>query len=255
MAFESTNSPLLSVVVPAYNEAGRMAEPLELLQGSLEKHYGTNFEVLVVDDGSSDNTSQIADEMGAKVLTLPFNQGKGAALRSGMLEANGTAVRAFTDADGSIKPDDVIRLIDIVGETPADIAIAQRDNYFGHQHESRTRLVGSLVLGALFEKMLPAGKHLDTQCGAKSFASDAARVLFGQSVSNGFFIDREILHRAHLNGYSVRTLPLVVTPKEGSTVRPVRDAFRMFNETVKVRKSLKNLSRLESDILSSVAST
>lgn len=234
----SDANPLVSVIVPAFNEAGRICEPLDLLQNSLEKSYGSDFEILVIDDGSTDNTSSVAAEMGAKVLTLPGNQGKGGALRNGMLSAKGSVVRAFTDADGSISAQDVVKLIDTVGEGPAVIAIAERQ-LGPDQHDSIARLIGGRALNNLCKLVLPTNIR-DTQCGAKAFDSVVSEDLFGQSTINGFGIDLEVLYKAQARSLEVASIPVKVTPKDGSTVRPVRDGLRMLNETYKVRKAIRN---------------
>lgn len=249
MALESTNSPLLSVIVPAYNEAGRISAPLNSLHTSLDVHFPREFELLVVDNGSTDNTAEIAANQGASVLQLP-NPGKGLALRSGMTEAKGIGVRAFCDADGSIVPDDVLRLIDAVLENTVDIAIAERLKSSG-QHDSISRLIGGRALGRLCEVILPTGIR-DTQCGAKAFEAQAANDLFSQSVTNGWGIDREVLSRARKNGYCIATVPVNVIPMEGSHVKPVRDGIRMVKETARVRKAMRNDAKAKSAIISPV---
>lgn len=235
------STPLMSIIIPAKDEEQRIQKPLDDLQLFLDARYPGEHEILVVDDGSRDRTADIARIAGVDVLRLEQNCGKGAALRAGMLAANGSDVRAFCDADGSFAPDDVVRLIETVLDRTADIAIGQR-LAGSDQHEELLRRLGSRAVSIVGELILPTGIS-DTQCGTKAFRSAVALDLFRHSQTNGFGIDREILYGARRSGYTVRPVPVPVSPKDGSTVRPLHHGRQMVKELWCVRQQAKATAR------------
>lgn len=224
----------LSVVVPAFNEGWRIATTLERLRRSLEVEGG--IEILVVDDGSSDDTAQMARLAGAdQVLAFPSNRGKGAAVRAGMLAAKGDVV-AFTDADLAYAPDQLVRLVN-EAEQGWHVVVGSR------YHVDTKTLVRARRLrelsGRLFSiltRFLVLGGIRDTQCGLKAFRAEAARLLFSRSRLDGFAFDVELFHLCERYGLRVKEVPVELANSEVSTVHVAVDALRMMRDLLKIRR-------------------
>lgn len=226
----------LTIVIPAFNEYARLEDGYERLAPTLEVIGESSVEVIVVDDGSSDNTIQRAHEVyghmeHALFLQQPTNVGKGAALRLGMGLARGTNV-ITADADMAIDPGQFplfttsLRDADFV---PGTRAVAGRIAY-----GSALRTVG----GSLFHRFAHHYTHTaqrDTQCGCKGFQLAAARLLASFAMVDRFAFDVELFYLADQLGLDVK--PLLVTWKDvpGSSVRPLRDAWTMLRDIRAIR--------------------
>ncbi len=117
---ENSSLPSVSVVIPTHNEAGTIAE---IVRQALA-HTPSIREVLIIDDGSSDGTADVAREAGARVVRLDVNRGKGEAMRIGIVEARGELI-AFLDGDGQDDPSEIPLLLDAL--TPGvDMVIGSR---------------------------------------------------------------------------------------------------------------------------------
>ena len=227
----------LSVVVPAYREGPRVARTVEGLRLALAEVAGSGgLEIVVVDDGSDDDTAEQARAAGAdQVLVLPANRGKGAAVRAGMLAAHGRAV-AFTDADLSYPPDQLLRLLAEV-ESGWDVVVGSR------RHVEATTLVKNRrlreVSGRLFNTLTVAvllGQYRDTQCGLKAFRADAARLLFSHAHVDGFAFDVELFHLTERYRLSLAEVPVELANSTTSSVRVGVDAVRMLRDLFRVRR-------------------
>jgi glycosyltransferase involved in cell wall biosynthesis len=225
----------LSVVLPAYHEVERIADAIERVRQELGSRLGPGeLEIVVVDDGSGDGTAEAA-AAADQVIAKPANQGKGAAVRSGMLAARGRTV-AFTDADLSYAPAQIERLL-LAVEEGWDVVVGNR------YHADTTTLVkagalrevGGRVINAATRLVL-AGGYADTQCGLKAFRSDVARLLFGHSRIDGFAFDVELLALVEHYGLSLREVPVEVENSERSTVRVARDASRLLADLLRIRR-------------------
>lgn len=230
----------LSVVVPAYSEAERIGETVQRLQRELDivAHDG-GLEIVVVDDGSPDDTAGAAAAAGAhQAFKLPQNKGKGGAVRAGMLAAKGRTI-AFTDADLAYSPDQILTLL-VEVEKGWDMVVGSR------RHTGTTTLVkarrlreiGGRVINVLTTALL-LGQYRDTQCGLKAFRSDVATLLFSQTRIDGFAFDIELFHLAERYELSVLEVPVRVENSERSTVKVARDAFRLTRDLVRVRRWAK----------------
>ena len=220
----------LTVVIPAKDEAERIAGTVGRLLRELED---LDLEVLVVDDGSTDATSSIAAEAGARVLRHAVNRGKGAAVRTGVLAARGRTV-AFLDADLAYPPAQARVLLDAI-EDGWDVAVGNR---FDPDSVIGGRTVVRYVLGRLFNALTAAvllGQYRDTQCGCKAFRSDVARSLFSRTKLDGFAIDVEVLHLIERDGLSLREVPVTLDAVQGSTVSTVSSA-RALGDLLRVRR-------------------
>ncbi len=222
----------LSIVVPAFSEGRRIGSTILALRAALG-----DAEIVVVDDGSPDDTAAAARAAGAdQVIRLPVNRGKGAAVRAGVLAATGVSV-VFTDADLSYPPPQIIRVRDEL-EAGWDVVVGSR-----RHAETRTveragalREVSGRVFSLFTRIVLPRGRFGDTQCGLKGFRRDAAQRLFGLSRVDGFAFDVEILWLACHLGLRVTEVPVELDSAAGSTVHLSRDALRMLRDLLRVRR-------------------
>jgi len=226
----------LTVVVPAYREE-RIGDSVLRLKRDLEKiHVDGGVEIVVVDDGSHDETAERAELAGAdQVLRQPVNRGKGAAIRAGVLAANGRTI-AFTDADLSYSPDQIIGLLHQV-ESGWDVVAGSR------RHTDTTTLVkagrlreiGGRAINLLTRAVL-LGEHRDTQCGLKAFRSDVAKLIFTHSHVDGFAFDVEVFHLVERYNLSLAEVPVRVENSTRSTVHVVKDALKLVSDLFRIRR-------------------
>jgi hypothetical protein len=230
----------LTIVVPAFDEAHRLSEGMRRLDvavaaGAVDVD---RTEVVLVDDGSRDETAAVAEKLLAalphhRVLRLPRNQGKGAAVRVGVAAAR-TEYTAYMDADMAINPLAVPLLLD--GLAHDDIAIgcrALRDSMV------ETTYVVRSLMGRLFNGLVTAGTGLglkDTQCGFKAFRTPAARLLFHLVRIDRFAFDVELLARARRLGLGITEVPVDWKHVEGSTVHPLHDSWTMLADVLRSRR-------------------
>jgi len=226
----------MSVVIPAYTEAHRIADTVARVRAALaDVDAPEAFEVIVVDDGSTDDTAEQARAAHAdQVLVLPLNRGKGAAVRAGVLAARGRTI-AFTDADLSYPPHQLVRLLTEV-EAGFDVVVGSR------KHIEATTLVRGrrlrMLSGRIFNLLTLAvllGQYRDTQCGIKAFRSDVARTLFSRARIDGFAFDVELFHLVERDRLSLREVPVALANSETSTVRVGIDAARMLRDLFRIR--------------------
>ena len=228
----AADRPRLSVVVPAYGEAGRIAGTIAALREAL----GDDTEIVVVDDGSTDDTAAAAETAKADVvIRIPDNRGKGAAVRAGMLAAHGDVI-VFTDADLSYPPAQIeVLRTELVRGT--DVVVGSR-RHIGTRtlvRAGRLRELSGRVFNVFTRLVLPR-KFGDTQCGLKGFRRDAARQIFSQSRIDRFAFDVEILWLADHFGFSIKEVPVELDNAPGSTVRLASDALRMVRDLTRIRR-------------------
>ena len=231
-----TSSPLdLSVVIPAYNEVKRLGPTLDSVVEYLETRRGT-FEVIVVDDGSTDGTAALAERRGPPVraVVLPHNQGKGAAVRAGVAASLGKRI-LFSDADLSTPIAEWSRFEAKLAEG-CDVVIGSRSLgesvILVRQPWFRERM--GKTFNWILRQLLPL-RFPDTQCGFKAFTATAARALFGASRTDGFAFDAEILFLADRAGYRVEELPITWRNSADSRVSPIRHSLQMMRDLVRIR--------------------
>ena len=196
----------LSVVIPAYNEGHRILATVEELSRFCEREF-QQFEIIVVDDGSSDNTaSALRDFRGVKLLENEGNRGKGYSVRRGMLEAKLDAV-LFTDADLSTPVTETLPLLEAL-RGGADVAIASRAHSADKEvsRSLRRKLMAS-VFRLLVKVIVLRGFH-DTQCGFKMFRNAAARKIFSLQRLDRWGFDVEVLFLARKLGLTVTQIPV-----------------------------------------------
>ena len=230
----------LAVVVPMYREARRIATTLAIVDRSCLNRPGVR--LVLVDDGSDDDTvgavfRALPDTALAPplVIQLTRNQGKGAAVRAGMLAADASVV-AFVDADLSLDPAVLDAALELMRTTSADVVVGHR--IVDTRHQPRLRRMSSLVFRTLVAWLAPTGVS-DTQCALKLFTRAAAQELFEPLTTTGFAFDVEILLRARAAGMNVQQLPVAWTHQAGSTVNPLLEPVRMLRDVVLARRAVR----------------
>jgi dolichyl-phosphate beta-glucosyltransferase len=222
------------VILPCYNEQERLPGTLQTLLAHLSRVPGA-VEVLVVDDGSTDATVEVATAVAAgdprvRVLSCHPNHGKGFAVRAGMLAADGELI-IFTDADGSYGPSELDRIIGALDEAP--VAIGTRAC---GTSGPVVRRAASQVFNLAIRSMLGLPFD-DTQSGLKGFRRTAARAIFSRARVDGFAFDVEVLWLAHRLGLEVAEVGVQAMDRQGSKVRMLADALGMLGEVWAVRQA------------------
>jgi dolichyl-phosphate beta-glucosyltransferase len=237
----------LSIVIPAYNESPRLPQTLNALIDFLARD-GRKSEVIVVDDGSTDDTSAKVRELetlhrNVKLIRLPQNRGKGYAVRTGVVNASG-AVVLFADADGATPFEELYRL-EAQLVAGARIAIGSRG-----LRSRQTRVEARFyrrVLGRAFHTVVRAFAIrgiADTQCGFKLFDAEVAHDLFSRMRMTGYSFDVEVLLMALRSGYRVAEVPVNWTHQAGSKVHVIRDGLVMVRDVLRIRaNALRGLYR------------
>lgn len=227
----------LSVVVPAYNEGARIADTVTTLRASLA---AVEPEVIVIDDGSVDGTAERAEAAGADlVVRLSQNAGKGAAVRAGFARATGAAI-AYTDADLAYPPEQLLAMLGVVEAGFPFVAGSRR-------HEETVTLIRARrlreVTGRVFNvatAALVSTGFRDTQCGIKVFRAEEGRLLLACGLVEGFAFDVELFVLARRFGIPVTEVPVQIRNAETSTVQMGRDARRMVQDLLRIRRWAAN---------------
>jgi dolichyl-phosphate beta-glucosyltransferase len=235
------NEPTLSVVVPAYNEARRLPRFLESLRQYF--HGRSDYEILVVDDGSRDEQCSLVEAKQAdwpqlKLIRHEINRGKGAAVRTGMLAARG-AMRLFADADGAT-PIDQERLLRAALDSDADVACGSRlvSSDTAEQNRWFFRSLAGKTYATIARMLVPVPVR-DTQCGFKMFTSAAAERLFMVAEESGFAFDVELLALAGEFGMRVDEIPVQWQEQAGGKVSMLRDGGKMLRQLWKIRRRMR----------------
>lgn len=230
--------PLLSIVIPAYNEEARLPDSLQTITEYItQQTYSA--EVIVVDNNSSDRTHAIAQEFEAKFpcVRVMFEgaQGKGAAVRTGMLAAKGQ-YRFICDADLSMPIEEIGKFL-----PPAlnnyDIAIASREAPGAVRYDEPWY---RHLMGRVFNtivRLFAVGGLQDTQCGFKMFRGDIADMLFPFQTLDGWAFDVEILYVAQKRSAKIIEVPINWYYKANTRIHPIKDSIDMFIEVFKIRQN------------------
>jgi dolichyl-phosphate beta-glucosyltransferase len=221
----------VSIVIPAYNEERRLPSTLQAWRVFFaEQPYDA--EMIVVDDGSRDSTSMVARDAGATVETLNPNQGKGGAVRTGVLAANGTFI-GYADADLNIDPSHLTTALRHLDQG-ADVVVGMRSLAEYGTAEGPVRiLAGGLVQVTRRVLVLPTVR--DTQCGFKIFRRDLARSIFGMTRVRSFAFDIEVLFLARKFGARIVEMPVSTTFRGESTFNVRKHLPVFLHDIVKIR--------------------
>jgi len=230
----TVGSPTISVVVPFFNEKQRLGQTLPAIIGLAN----SEVEVVLVDDGSTDGSSEVLREAASKAANVHFHQlernsGKGAAVRAGVSLTSGSKV-VFMDADLATDLTCLPQLVEALER--AEVAIGSRSNVAAELHEA-SRLRSSM--GGLFNKAtrkVTGLKYSDTQCGFKAFHGNLARQLFALGRIDGFAFDVEILLFAQVAGMHIEEVPVRWTEIKGSKVRFGIDPMKMLWDLFQIRR-------------------
>jgi dolichyl-phosphate beta-glucosyltransferase len=234
----SLDDTYLSLIVPVYNEAGRLEAPLAAVVQYLNQNF-QRWEILYVDDGSTDTTFEILQKAAVqypelKTLRSPTNEGKGAAIRKGFGQAQGD-ILVFSDADFSTPIEECTRLLQLL-RSGHDVVIGSRGlpDSKVEVHQSWIRESMGKIFNFFIQSLLPLDFQ-DTQCGFKMFCKDAASILLPRMTIRGFAFDVELLVIAKLQGMKVAEIPVTWRNVKESKVHPIRSSLQMLKDLLKIR--------------------
>jgi dolichyl-phosphate beta-glucosyltransferase len=231
----------LSIVIPAYNEAERLPPYLAEIRDYLRKAHWLDWELVVVDDGSQDGLEHVLEDRdGLVLLRHERNQGKGAALLTGVTAASGELV-LLADADGATPIAEERRLREAI-EQGADLAVGSRlalDRTATRERTWHRELCGRSF--AWFVRRLLSLPVHDTQCGFKMFRKEAGLALFALCRERGYLLDVELLAFAHRLGYRIAEVPVSWKDVPGSKLSLIHDGRTMLSGLWQVRKSVRSL--------------
>jgi len=236
---------MISIIIAAYNEENRITPSLFKIRDYMHKQ-GLHYEIIVVDDGSNDRTSEVVrgvtpDIPHLRVIRYEANRGKGYALKTGVLASKGEVV-LLSDADLSTPIEELSKLLPLIKDNSCEVAIG-----------SRALILSDIVkkqpwwrqnMGKIFNKIVKfivLDDFEDTQCGFKIFSGDIGRVLFRELVVERFAYDVEILARAKKKGYRIQEVPIRWINSPESKVDPLKDSFQMVLDLFKIRAKVGNV--------------
>lgn len=229
----------VSLVIPAYNESAIIADTLRSVSEKLAE-LTSDYEILIVDDGSTDGTRSAAEHCRDPHVRLEHytpNRGKGRAVRTGMLAARGDVILC-TDADLAYGTDVFSAILDRFAAGSADLVIgSRRIGPDGYRNYPFLRLLASRCFGLLVR--LISGLDYDTQCGIKGYRRQAARTIYSKCTIDGFSFDFEVLMRADKLGLRVEQLPVSVVNFRESKISIIQDSFRMFRDLFRIRRAIR----------------
>jgi dolichyl-phosphate beta-glucosyltransferase len=227
-----------SIILPAYNESARISGTLDKILAHAAQR-GWSVEVIVVNDGSSDDTAAIVREYASqhavlRLLENPGNRGKGFSVRHGMLHARGD-ILLFSDADLSSPIEEADKLFAAIAQG-ADIAIGSR--WVDRSLQIRRQPLHRRIFGRIFNlalRIILGLQYKDTQCGFKAFTRRSAQAVFPLQKIERWGFDPELLYLARKFGFTVSEVPVAWSHREGTRIHPLRDGIRMFGELLRVR--------------------
>jgi len=240
----SSMPPKLSIVVPAFNEAARLGSTLPKILAYLNS-YSAKCELIVVDDGSGDDTAEVAEralaEAGSvetRLLRYEKNRGKGYAVRLGLLAATAN-IALFSDADLSTPVTEVARLVDPIRSGECDLTFGSRalDRRLIGVHQPWRREQSGRIFN-LIVRVATGLPFWDTQCGFKAFRMSVCRPLIEAARIDRFGFDVELIYLAHLAKLRLREIPVRWDHDPASKVSVMRDSFLMVDEVRRIRSEV-----------------
>lgn len=235
----------LSIVVPAYNEGGRLAGSLRSVVDYLDE-YAPNSELIVVDDGSTDDTASAARQelahsqsVHTSVISYQSNLGKGRAVRLGLLASRGD-IAVFMDADLSTPITETPKVVEPIARGECDLAFGSRalDRSLIGVHQPWRREQGGRVFN-LAVRLATGLPFWDTQCGFKAFRMRSCRPIIEGATIDRFGFDVELLYVAYRAGLRLKEIPVRWDHAEGSKVNVASDSIRMLSEVGRIRQQAR----------------
>ena len=232
----------ISLIIPMYNESTIISDAVQTFSSYMEKRF-VDWELIFVDDGSSDGCGDVvaaASEKDSRIRLCRYtpNRGKGHAVRTGVLAAQGDIV-LFTDCDNAYGEDAVGNLADAICESGADIVVGSRnlskDGYDGYTF--LRKLASKTYIKVI---ALAAGfKLTDSQCGIKGFRSSVAKKIFSNCEVDRFAFDLEVIMIATKLGATIAEMPVKIINHRESTVHIFRDSIKMLRDVHSMKKRIK----------------
>lgn len=238
--------PDISIVIPAYNESERIVGPLRLILEYLMANDVAG-EIVVVDDGSADDTAQAAKVVLAREPGIPSrvtgyekNRGKGFAVKTGLLAA-AADIALFTDADLSTPIEEMPKLVDPIRSGEFDVTFGSRalDRSLIGTHQPWRREQGGKVVNRII-RIMSGLPFYDTQCGFKAFNMTRFRPLLDVMTIDRFGFDVEFLFVANYHGLRLKEIPVRWNDVAGSKVSAIRDTRRMISELAQIRRNARS---------------
>jgi len=232
---EQQPEPLLTLIIPAYNEERRLPRSLEKIVAFIQQQ-PEPMDVIIVENGSRDRTTEIAEDYAARypfIRVLHSEQGKGAAVKVGMMAGEGCYL-FICDSDLSMPIEEVRKFVP-PSCADYDVAIASREGPDAHRYgEPAYRHLMGRVFN-LIVRVLAIPGFQDTQCGFKSFRRDVARDVFAAQTMTGWAFDVEALFVALRRGHKVIEVPIDWYFDGDSRVKPFQDTYRMVRDVLRIR--------------------
>lgn len=239
------NLKTLSIIIPAFNEEARLGQTIRRVSRYIEDE-NLNSELIVVDDGSDDATTEAAKKACAefpriktRVIRYDKNRGKGFAVKTGLCAATGE-IALFTDADLSTPIEELPKLLKPIENGDFDITFGSRAldrNLIGKRQPWRREQGGKVF--NLFVRQITGLPFWDTQCGFKAFKMQKFRPLLDVMQIDGFGFDVEFLYVAYKVGLRLKEIPVRWNNDDRTKVNIFRDSLKMFNEVRKIRRNSK----------------
>ncbi|MBQ8397061.1 MAG: glycosyltransferase [Clostridia bacterium] len=231
----------ISLCIPMYNETSIIADTARTLVDYMTAHFPGDYEILFSDDGSTDSSADVVrglDLPGVRVVGYEKNRGKGCAVRTALLAAEGDIVM-FTDADLAYGTDVIARVVETFEKNPASGMVIGSRNLSADGYEGYTplrRLMSKVYIRVLC--FVGGFKLSDSQCGCKAFRRDAVHAIFPHCEVDGFAFDFEAILWAQKLGIRITEMPVKIINHRESKVRVLRDTVKMLGDLRRMRKRI-----------------
>ena len=233
----------ISLCVPMYNESSIIEQTARTLYGYMSENFGDDFEIIFADDGSRDGSADIVKNLDLpNVLVVGYgkNQGKGCAVRHGVLASNGDIV-IFTDADLAYGVEVIREAVEILDRGEHSVLVASRARHKeGYEGYTFIRKVASKTYIKVLN-LFGGIKISDAQCGFKAFVGEKGRRIFSLCKTNNFAFDLEVILIAQKMKLKIYELPAKIINHRESKVNVIKDAFKMMKEIAKIKKNISKM--------------
>ena len=233
----------ISLCVPMYNESSIIEQTARTLYGYMSENFGDDFEIIFADDGSRDGSADIVKNLDLpNVLVVGYekNQGKGCAVRHGVLASNGDIV-IFTDADLAYGVEVIREAVEILDRGEHSVLVASRARHKeGYEGYTFIRKIASKTYIKVLN-LFGGIKISDAQCGFKAFVGEKGRRIFSLCKTNNFAFDLEVILIAQKMKLKIYELPAKIINHRESKVNVIKDAFKMMKEIAKIKKNISKM--------------